>query len=260
MIINNTVNIINKQFTFKIMLLSFLIIAVCSLFATSALQIPNTLIRTLSSSPAPTNIIGTLSRTLSSSPAPPNIIGTLSPFVFQPPQQNMWMQMQMHWASKNNLPAVPPVLPRVLSDRDLELKRTDSNVLKVLSDSDRDLERTDDRYQDNSLPMVLERVKTSFNTEPYDHLKSSIKTNHKTNPNPNPKRVSYGADMTKIEFEIDDGHVIKPVDYSKSNTIQLGENHKTLPPNFPLYNYREAVKTDDIRDYLNDMWKENGYV
>jgi hypothetical protein len=108
-------------------------------------------------------------------------------------------------------------------------------------------------------PVPNQLVEPVPETVPNQLVEPVLKSNFKTTPNLVSKNIRYDEQVVVHDFEIDDENVIKKVDYSKQNSIPLGEYHSRLPRNFPLYKFR-TVKTDDVRDYINDMWKKNGYM
>lgn len=76
-----------------------------------------------------------------------------------------------------------------------------------------------------------------------------LKSNLKTSPNLIPKNIKYNEEVVVYDFEIDDGNVIKKVDYSKQNSIPLG----------CVSQKNEYYTTDSIRKFINDKWKSLGY-
>jgi hypothetical protein len=72
------------------------------------------------------------------------------------------------------------------------------------------------------------------------------------------EHIQFNELVEQHEFEIDDTNTIVKVNYDTRNSIPLGSSAKKIPPNFPLYRFR-TVRTDDIREYVNDIWKQNGY-
>jgi hypothetical protein len=238
----------------------FLVVLLVSLHATFSLpiptptNIPNALVRTLSRTISsvnapPTDMISTLSRTISSVSAPPmDMISTLSrtiSSVTAPPKQ---------WT----------IMPKIIYEKDLALMRTTFNpsykpivLQRTDSASWNNIEVTTPPVPDSAaVPVVpdgavgaVSAVVSAVPVVPAEvnELKSILKTR----PNIIPKKVSYDVDVNVIDIEIDDGNVIKKVDYSKGNTIPLGKYSKS--PNF------ENTLTDNVRPKINGLWRSNGY-
>ena len=76
-----------------------------------------------------------------------------------------------------------------------------------------------------------------------------LKSNLKTSPNLIPKNIKYNEEVVVYDFEIDDGNIIKKVDYSKQNSIPLG----------CVSQKNEYYTTDSIRKFINNKWKSLGY-
>jgi hypothetical protein len=125
--------------------------------------------------------------------------------------------------------------------------------------------------------MLLSRTLTSSHTEPNQLLSRTLTESHieldnqllaptitKTNTEPKTSSQPIKSILKKEKrhinineeynirdtFEIDDGHVIKKVDYSKQHSIPLGR----------VSQRNEYYTTDSIRKYINDKWKAHGYL
>jgi hypothetical protein len=210
----------------------------------------STLSRTITA--PPTGMINTLSRTMTVPPT--GMINTLSRTMTVPPKQ---------WT----------IMPKIIYEEDLALMRTIFNPsYKPIV-----LQRTDSASWNNievttpSVSVVPDGAVVSVvpdgtvvsvvpdgavgavvSTVPVVPAEvNELKSILKTRPNIIPKKVSYDVDVNVIDFEIDDGNVIKKVDYSKGNTIPLGDFSKS--PNF------EYTLTDKVRPKINGLWRSNGY-
>ena len=226
----------------------FLVVLLVSLHATFSLPIPtptNALVRTLSRtiSAPPTDMISTLSRTISSVSAPPmDMISTLSrtiSSVTAPPKQ---------WT----------IMPKIIYEEDLALMRTTFNpsykpiiLQRTDSASWNNIEVTTPPVPDSSAVPVVPDGAVGAAVPVVPAEVNELKSILKTRPNIIPKKVSYDVDVNVIDIEIDDGNVIKKVDYSKGNTIPLGKYSKS--PNF------ENTLTDNVRPKINGLWRSNGY-
>jgi len=137
---------------------------------------------------------------------------------------------------------VPPKQWTIMPDEDLVLMRTTFKPIV--------LQRTDSASWNNievTTPPVPDVPTVPTVPDKVNELKSILKTR----PNIIPKKVSHDVDVNVIDFEIDDGNVIKKVDYSKGNTIPLGDFSKS--PNF------RYTLTDNVRPKINGLWRSNGY-